>query len=88
MRIRDGFVVREIMGSIMAVPTGVMVEKYSIINLNETGRFIWELLEKEMTEDELIKKIMEHYDVEEQLAKDNIKDFMIFLREKEILIEN
>ena len=49
MRIRDGFVVREIMGSIMAVPTGVMVEKYSIINLNETGRFIWELLEKEMT---------------------------------------
>ena len=47
MRVKEGFVIREIAGSIVVVPTGDLLKEYrGMLTLNEAGKFIWELLEQ------------------------------------------
>ena len=43
MKIKDGFVVRDIMGQCVVVATGEASESFSgMIKLNDTGKDIWE----------------------------------------------
>ena len=52
MKMKDGFVLRKIADQYMAVPVGTRAkELHGLIGLNETGAFIWELLNKETTEE-------------------------------------
>lgn len=88
MKIKEGFVVRKIIDTIVAVPTGDLLKEASgIITLNESGRFLWELLETETTEEELVEKLIEKYHVDEERAKTDVQAFLNALREKEIIIE-
>ena len=44
--------------------------------LNSVAGFIWELLEKEMSAKQLIAKVVEFYDVKEELAKKDVAEFI------------
>lgn len=86
MKIRDGFVVRDIGGKTFVVAVGELSKKFScMITLNETGKLIWQTLENGATNEEVVDKILSVYEdadretVEkdvalfiERLAKDNI----------------
>lgn len=83
MKIKDGFVVREILDSYMAVPVGERTrEVHGVIALNETGAFLWRMLEEDTSEDKLIDSMVKEYEITEKTAKDDIKEYLSFLREK------
>lgn len=83
MKIKDGFVVREILDSYMAVPVGERTkEVHGVIALNETGAFLWKMLEEDTSEDKLIASMVKEYEITEETAKDDIKEYLSFLREK------
>ncbi|MDY4544433.1 MAG: PqqD family protein [Bacilli bacterium] len=83
MKIKDGFVVREILDSYMAVPVGERTrEVHGVIALNETGAFLWRMLEQDTSEDKLIASMVRKYEITEEIAKDDIKEYLSFLREK------
>ena len=83
MKIKDGFVVREILDSYMAVPVGERTrDVHGVIALNETGAFLWKMLEKDTSEDKLIASMVKEYEIVEKTAKDDIKEYLSFLREK------
>ena len=83
MKIKDGFIVREILDSYMAVPVGERTrEVHGVIALNETGAFLWKLLEKDTSEQELIASIIKEYNLSEEIAKEDIKEYLYYLREK------
>ncbi len=83
MKIKDGFIVREILDSYMAVPVGERTrEVHGVIALNETGAFLWKMLEKDTSEDKLIASMVKEYEITEKTAKDDIKEYLSFLREK------
>lgn len=83
MKIKDGFVVREILDSYMAVPVGERTrEVHGVIALNETGAFLWRMLEQDTSEDKLIASMAKKYEITEKTAKDDIKEYLSFLREK------
>lgn len=83
MKIKDGFIVREILDSYMAVPVGERTaDVHGIIGLNETGVFLWKSLEQETSENKLIASMVKEYDVTEEKAKEDIKEYLTFLREK------
>ena len=43
MKIKNGFVVRKVGGESVVVPVGEMSKEFhGMINLNETGAFLWE----------------------------------------------
>ena len=88
MKVKQGFVVREIADTILAVPTGeILKEHKGLITLNKSGKFIWELLENEITVEELIKKVIEKYHVSEERATESVQKFIGSLRDMKVIIE-
>lgn len=60
---------------IMVVPTqGDMLNK--VLTLNGSGGFIWSLLEREKTFDELKECLMREYAVSERDAREDLTEFL------------
>jgi hypothetical protein len=77
MKLKKDFVVRSVAGSNIVVPTGAATVDFNgIMTLNETGMFLWELLEKGAEKDELLKALLSEYDVDEATAKKDIENFI------------
>lgn len=88
MRIKDGFVVRKIANQYMAVPVGARAkELHGMIGLNETAAFLWNLLEEEKTEEELVQQLLMEYEVEEEQASRSVKHFHELLKKEEVLAD-
>ena len=57
MKIRDGFVVRDVGGKTYVVAVGELSKSFScMITLNETGKLIWQTLETARQRKRLLKK--------------------------------
>lgn len=88
MKIKEGFVLREIADSIVVVPTGNLVNEFKgMINLNRTGKFIWELLKEDSTTEIIAKKLVETYKIDENKAKEDAEKFVQKLRDAKIIEE-
>ena len=86
MKIKDGFVLREVAGSYIVVAVGEAVKNFNgIINLNETGAFLWEILAKGATKEELVAKLLEEYDVDEKTATKDVGTFINKLSEAKLV---
>lgn len=86
MKISKEFVVREIAGEYIIVPVGnTALEFNGLFTVNELGAYIWKLLQEDRTEEELVKEVVGEYDVEEETARQDIEDFLRWLREKNII---
>ena len=84
MKIKEGFILRKVAGDTIAMPGGDM-DLNAMITLNETGAFLWKLLENETTEEELSAAIMKQYAVDEATAKNAVHNFVEKLKENEFL---
>lgn len=88
MRVVDGFHVRQILDEVIAVPTGEAGKVFSgIISLNEIGRFLFEVLREEQTEDSLVRAVLDEYEVDPETALADVREFLAHLREAGLLIE-
>ncbi len=86
MKIKSGFILREVAGSYLVVAVGSRVKQFNgMINLNETGAFLWKLLEKGTTEEEAVAAMLGAYDVDEEIAKADVKAFIAKLTEAGVL---
>ena len=86
MKIKEGFVLREVAGSFIVVAVGEAIKSFNgIVNLNETGAFLWKILEKGATKDELIAKLLEEYDVDEKTASEDVDIFINKLSEAKLV---
>ena len=89
MRIDKEFVLREIAGDYIAVPTGKTALDFNgLITLNEVGVSIWNLLMEDVTQEEIVQGILEEYDVDEKVAREDVQDFLDTLCEKGILVRD
>ncbi len=87
MKIKGEFVLSEIGGEVIAVSIANEKGDFDgMINLTETGAFLWRLLEKDVTEDYLVEELLTNYNVDEQTAKLDVKEFINKLKEKDLLI--
>lgn len=82
MRIKDGFILREVAGNYIVVAVGEAVKGFNgVINLNETGAFLWRLMEKGSDVEGLTNALLEEYDVEKEIAQADAKAFIDKLTE-------
>ena len=72
MKIKKGFVLRVVGGDSVVVPVGEMSKTFhGMINLNETGAFLWRFFTEEHTAEEAIDALCSEYEAErEQVAAD------------------
>lgn len=86
MKIKEGFVVRKIANQYMAVPVGARAkELHGMIGLNETAAFLWELLKKDRTEEELASLLYDEYEISEEGALEHVQKFCKSLQEEGVL---
>lgn len=89
MRIVSGFIVRQIAGETVAIPSGPSARLLSgLISLNGTGQFLFDLLRTEQTEDTLVRSMIDTYEVDEATAQADVREFLELLRRSHLLIEN
>ncbi len=88
MRINKNYVLREIAGDYILIPTGNAVLKFNgLVTLNEVGVSIWKLLSdgRGSDLDSLVAGILEEYDVDEETAREDVSEFLDKLVEADIL---
>ena len=88
MKIRSGYMLRQVMD--VYVVLGIGSEAYNpnqIMSVNETGAFLWGLLEKGADKQELVDNLTKEYEVDIQTAEKDVDDFLARLREKALIEE-
>lgn len=77
MKIKKGFVLRVVGGENVVVPVGEMSKTFhGMINLNETGAFMWKFFSEEHTLEEGVSALLSEYEVEENVARADVEKFM------------
>ncbi len=88
MKIKQGFVLKNIAGSRVAVPMGEnLVNLQLMLTLNETGAFLWDTLQNDCTMDDLVNAMTKEYDIDAETARADAEDFVQLLKEHQILDE-
>ena len=83
MKLIEGFCIRKILDETVIIPTGKAAHCLSgLISVNETGEFIFELLQTEQTMESLVAEMLEEFEVEKEKAEADVKAFV------KVLIEN
>ena len=86
MKIKPGFMLREVAGKKIVVPVGkASIEFNGMIHLNETGAFLWERLHSGATKESLLADILAEYDVDEETAKAGIDSFLKIAQDADLL---
>lgn len=85
MKIKDGFVLREVAGDTVVLPSGDL-EINAMITLNESAAFLWKHMQEETTVEELVNAVVESYpEVDAQTAKVAVEGFVAQLKENDFL---
>lgn len=86
MKIKEGFVVREIAGQSIVVALGAASKKFNgMIKINDTGRIIWDMLSAGKNECEIVERFVSEYDVDKEIAERDVSAFIDVLRGADIL---
>ena len=89
MKLEKEFVLREIAGDYVIIPVGKMVIEFNgLITVNEVGVSIWNMLQNEVTFDQIVQGILNEYEVEESVAREDIREFLDQLIDGGILTED
>ena len=88
MRIVSGFILRQVVGETVAIPSGDSAHLLSgLMALNDTGAFLFQLLQSEQTEDSLVRAMLEEYDTDAATAQADVAEFLAMLRQHRLLVE-
>lgn len=83
MKRRPGFLLKEVSKTPVIVPVGKAVFDFNgIVTLNSSGAFLWEALEQDVSEENLIQALLEKYEVEEDTAREDVRQFLSVLNSK------
>ena len=86
MRRKGELILREIAGEHILIPVGATALRIQgMINLTESGVRIWNRLEHECSEEELVQAVLEAYDVDRDTAVADVRSFLSQLRELDLL---
>ena len=81
MKIKKGFMLRKVGAQNIVVAVGAESRNFNgIIRLNDTGKFLWEKLRDETTEEELLSAMTNEYDIDSETAKNDISAFIETLK--------
>lgn len=87
MKLKTGFVLRQVAGQNVVLPSGDDLDLNMMITLNETGKFIWNLLGEEIEEADIVAAILNEYNVDRITAEAAVAGFIRKLNEHGFLAE-
>ena len=85
MKLKEGFILQEVAGETVVLPTGDDLDMNMMITLNNTACFLWKLLEEETTKDALVEAVLGEYGVDRGTAQACVDNFVDKLVENDFL---
>ena len=86
MKLKEGFLLRQVAGQNVVLPTGAELDLNMMITLNGTGAFLWQQMTEETDEAALCAALLAEYDVDEATAKRAVAAFVQKLNENGFLV--
>ncbi|MBO4622632.1 MAG: PqqD family protein [Bacilli bacterium] len=82
MKIKEGFVLREVAGSYVVVAVGKASFNFKgVVKLNESGALLFRTIDAGVdSEEELVNKIMSEYKIDYEVAKKDVSTFVSKLK--------
>lgn len=88
MKVSKDFILRQVMDDYMLIPMGEAALQISaILTTNEVGAFLWECLTQDMDHSELVRRLMDEFDVDQVTATTDINEFLNELRSNKLLMD-
>lgn len=86
MKIKSGLILREVADNYIVVAVGERVKEFNgLINLNSTGAFLWKKLENGAEEEDLVKALLDEYEIDEQTARKDVSLFVSKIKEAKLV---
>lgn len=74
MRIKEGYVIRQVMGNYVVIATGEeSLSFHGMIKLNETAASIWNYISEGKSEGEIVASMIEEYDIDEGNLREDVQ---------------
>lgn len=86
MKIKGEYVLREIAGDTLLIPVGkTALSLNGMITFDVTAAEIWKGIEEQLTENEILQRILNRFDVPMAVAKQDLEEFLQELRKADLL---
>ena len=86
MKLKKGYIMKELAGRYVVLPVGGDPDGFQgMIQMNVTGKFLWECLSEDKTRQELVELFLEKYDANKEEAEADIDAFIENLSKEGIL---
>ena len=77
MKIKTGFELVEVAGEYIAVPVGQRANLFKgVVALTDAGAFLFRYMKQDRSEEELLKKLIDEYDVTADTARKDVEGFL------------
>lgn len=78
IKTKNDFIIQKMMDAYMILAVGDSADTYRfIIQTNETGAFLWNMLERGTTRDEMVSACLEKYDnLSKETVQQDINEFL------------
>nr|WP_317279552.1 PqqD family protein [uncultured Fusobacterium sp.] len=88
MRLKDDFILHNTGEDFVIIATGEATKNFNgIIKLNNMGGEIVSFLSNDISEEEIVKAIVEKYEVDYDTAKEDIKNILDSLRKAGVILD-
>lgn len=85
MKIKEGFILRNVAGNHVVVPVGqATIDFNGMMSLNDTGAFLFEKLQQGIERDALIDALTAEYDVTRDVAEKDVDRFIEKVRGEDL----
>lgn len=86
MKIKEGFVLREVANQAIVIAVGKASESFKgMIKMNQTSKDIWNYIQKGLDVEDIVLEMKKKYDVDETVIRKDVLYIISVLRENNIL---
>ncbi len=89
MKANPGFILRNVVDEYILMPTGDNIGKFNgTVLLNEVSALVWEKLQNPVSRDDLLKEILDEFEVEKAVAAADLDALLAKLKEYGVISED
>ena len=88
LKAKSGFVLRNVVNEHILMPTGDNISHFNgTVVMNEVSAFVWEKLQEPASKEDLVKAVVDEFEVEEDVAARDLEDLLEKFKEFGIITE-
>ena len=89
MKANPGFILRNVVDEYILMPTGDNIGKFNgTVLLNEVSALVWEKLQNPISREDLLKAILDEFEVEKAVAAADLDALLAKLKEYGVISED